>query len=186
MKILLCNSKGGTGKTSLSVLLSHALAEAGRDVSIIDLDPQGTASKWLEELEESPVEIHNPEREYDAVFIDTAPRLDLLPDALKIADVVLIVSSPSPADLWTSRDTARVIQEHHPDARIRILFNNVQANTLLAKTADDLATRIGVPAMKTMIARRQCYQHAALLGWKALNSNAREEIFKAAIEIVSK
>lgn len=29
MNILLCNGKGGTGKTTMAVLLAHALAEAG-------------------------------------------------------------------------------------------------------------------------------------------------------------
>ncbi|PIU18341.1 MAG: hypothetical protein COT18_10740 [Elusimicrobia bacterium CG08_land_8_20_14_0_20_59_10] len=55
MNILLCNGKGGTGKTTLTVLLAHALAEAGKKVAVLDRDPQGTATKWLNECESKKV-----------------------------------------------------------------------------------------------------------------------------------
>lgn len=41
------NSKGGTGKTSTAVNLSHALALRGRSVLLLDFDPQASASVWL-------------------------------------------------------------------------------------------------------------------------------------------
>jgi hypothetical protein len=61
----------------------------------------------------------------------------------------------------------------------------VQSHTLLARDLPDLAARIGVEALTTTISRRQCYQHAALLGWQALDQAAREELFKAALEVVT-
>ena len=71
MNILLCNGKGGTRKTTLSVLLAHALAEAGKKVAVLDHDPQGTATKWLDECEDKKVSHYNHSTKYDAVFIDT-------------------------------------------------------------------------------------------------------------------
>jgi len=70
-------------------------------------------------------------------------------------------------------------------ARLRLLFNGVQANTILARDLPALADRIGIEALKATISRRQCYQHAALIGWTALDAAAREEIFTAALEIIS-
>lgn len=186
MNILLCNGKGGTGKTTLAVLLAHALAEAGKTVAVADHDPQGTATKWLKECESRKVLLYDNGSKYDAVFIDTPPRLDTLAAALASCSVALLVCSPSPADLWTTRDTAATIRPHLPDkARLRILFNGVLCHTVLARELPDLARRIGVKALSTVISRRQCYQHAALLGWQALDQAAREEMFKAALEIVT-
>jgi chromosome partitioning protein len=186
MNILLCNGKGGTGKTTMAVLLAHALAEAGKRVAVLDLDPQGTATAWLRECESSKVGKWQSGIEYDAVFTDTPPRLDKLQAALSTCSVAVLVASPSPADLWTTRDTAAAIRPHlAKGSRLRLLFNGVQASTVLSRDLPDLAARIGVEALTSTISRRQCYQHAALLGWQALDAAAREELFRAALEIVT-
>ncbi len=69
MNILLCNGKGGTGKTTLTVLLAHALAEAGKKVAVLDRDPQGTATQWIKECESKKVALYDHASKYDAVFI---------------------------------------------------------------------------------------------------------------------
>lgn len=187
MIITLCNGKGGSGKTTLAVLLSQALAEAGRRVSLLDLDAQGTATSWLRECDKSmKVLKYESSTDYDAVFIDTPPRLESLPAALASCSIAVIVCSPSPADLWTTRDTAAAIRPNLPkDANLRLLFNGVMPNTILSRDLPLLAKHIGVKALKTTISRRQCYQHAAVVGWAALDRSAREEIFKAALEIIN-
>lgn len=187
MVITFCNGKGGAGKTTLAVLLACALADAGRKVGLRDRDPQRTATRWFEHNKPASLELAVDGRAYDAIIIDTPPRLEspLVHDSLREADKVVLISSPSPADLWTSQDTVQVIKQHHPGSKAAILFNQVQRQTVLARELDGIAGKIGLPALKHSVSRRQAYQHALLLGWKALDAGAREEILQVALEIIT-
>ena len=105
--------------------------------------------------------------------------------AIRRADVIVVVTSPSPADLFTSRDTAELLKKEEAEKRSRLLFNQVQPGTILSRELDELADRIGLKALKSRVHRRQAYQHAVIMGWKSLPGEAREEVFKVALEIAA-
>ncbi len=87
MTITLCNGKGGSGKTTLTILLGAAMAEAGHRVAVLDTDPQKTATRWIEEI--GGLTLFQEDQSYTALLIDTPPRLDCkeFTDAVCRADV---------------------------------------------------------------------------------------------------
>src|ERR1700754_4556067 len=104
-KITVCNGKGGSGKTTATILLGLALVEAGHKAKVLDIDPQNTASRWITDGA-LPLGSDDPSA---TVLIDTPPRLDNpeLSESIRESDIVIVFLSPSPMALFPSQDTAR-------------------------------------------------------------------------------
>lgn len=185
MIISVCNGKGGSGKTTVAMLIALAWqGSSKRRVGLLDLDPQQTATQWIG-VTGALVTIAKPGEPFDVLIIDTPPRLESreLIDAIKRADRVVLVTSPSPTDLFTSRTTVETIKREGAAEKARVLFNKVKPRTRLSRDLDDLAERIGLPSLKSYLHDRQAYQHAALDGWAALTPEMEREVFAVAMEL---
>lgn len=105
--IAMCNLKGGTGKTTSSILIGEGLRRRGKTVSIIDLDPQGSATEWADAASDEntplgfdviPGNARSIRRlpAADFIIIDCPPgNAQLIDAAIAAADRVIIPVSPS-------------------------------------------------------------------------------------------
>lgn len=61
-KIAVTNQKGGVGKTTLTINIAGALSKQGKEVLVVDLDPQGHATEGLglqEKYEKQPPSLYD-------------------------------------------------------------------------------------------------------------------------------
>jgi chromosome partitioning protein len=89
--LAMCNQKGGVGKTTSTINLGAALAETGRRVLLVDLDPQGALSAGLGVAHhELDLTVHNllvePRAAVDDVLLRTRiDGVDLLPSNIDLS-----------------------------------------------------------------------------------------------------
>ena len=87
--LVVANQKGGVGKTTTTINLGTALAAAGEDVLIVDLDPQGNASTGLgidrSERSVSTYDVLVDGKSLAGAAVPTAvPRLSVAPSTLDL------------------------------------------------------------------------------------------------------
>jgi len=87
--IVICNQKGGVGKTTTSINLAAYLAMAGKKVMLIDLDPQANATSGL------GVNKHNIKKSTYHILLEESG----LTDILQKTGVNNLILAPSNLDL---------------------------------------------------------------------------------------
>ena len=88
--IAIANQKGGVGKTTTSINLTAALAEAGKRVLVIDIDPQGNTTSGFgidkNDLDETVYELILGECSInDCIIKDVFPNVSVLPSNVNLA-----------------------------------------------------------------------------------------------------
>jgi len=116
--VSLCNQKGGVGKTTTTINLGAALAEAGRRVLLVDFDPQGALSVGLGvNPHELDLTIYNllMQRDVaiDEVLLKTGvPGLDLLPGNIDLSAAEVQLVSEVAREQTLSRVLAPILGEY--------------------------------------------------------------------------
>lgn len=152
--IALVSMKGGSGKTTVAVHIAVAAAQQGRNVALLDTDPQQSATRWGKRRVASvPVVLTVPPSRLsaelqrcadagtDLAIIDTPPRTgsdNAAQAAAKAADLVLIPCRPSVLDVEAIVDTADRVRAITPAPVVAVLT----ACAPRGRDADQVATAL--------------------------------------------
>ncbi len=156
MIVLIGGEKGGTGKTTIATNLAAMRALAGRDVLIIDTDPQGSANYWAQSRDEEnvnprvaciqkfgkglPKEVQDLAHRYQDIIIDAGGRDSVeLRSALVVAQKAYIPIQPSQFDIWTLGQMDELVETakaFNPDLQARVIISRSSTNPSVHESDD--------------------------------------------------
>lgn len=156
MIILIGGEKGGTGKTTLATNMAAMRALAGRDVLLIDTDPQGSANYWTQSRDEEninprvacvqkfgkglPKEVKDLANRYQDIIIDAGGRDSIeLRSALVVTERLFVPIQPSQFDIWTLNQMEELVETakaFNPDLIAKVIISRSSTNPSVHETDD--------------------------------------------------
>lgn len=173
--IAFVTQKGGSGKSTLCINLAVAAQEAGRSVCILEMDRQATISDWAELRGDQSPEVAQidatqldgvlarlADSHYDFVFIDT-PGVDSpgTLSAIRAADLCVVPSRPTPADLRAFRPTLAAI--YRLKKSFAFVLNQTPARSYRVRDAAEGLVELGILPEVNVVLRND-HQDALGLG----------------------
>ncbi|MBX7224179.1 MAG: AAA family ATPase [Blastocatellia bacterium] len=185
MIVTVTTRKGGAGKSTVTMQLAGALAARGAAVLVVDGDPQASAVQWAAAADEKPFpvpvvnlaaagsridrEILEQAAHFEYTLVDCPPASDspVSRSALWVSNLALVPVNSSPLDLWGAvgiRDVIEDVQAVNEKLHARVVINQCQENTTLAREVIEALEGFGIPAFTTRIGHRTVYRQSAVFG----------------------
>lgn len=172
-KIIVLNAKGGCGKTTIATSLACYFAGQGYQTALMDYDPQGSSSRWLEIREPAlpPIKSIDAVRpktgitrswqlyggsETEIVVIDTPAGITgaKLIDLYHKADTVLVPVMPSIIDLHAIEgflgELGRLFKRGGSGKRLGVIANRVRLKTKSFHAIEQLIAEAGMPLLASL------------------------------------
>jgi chromosome partitioning protein len=172
-KIVVLNPKGGSGKTTLATNLAGYLAVTGRRVALMDLDPQGSSMRWLNQRPATAPPIHGiagydyrssatrswqlrvpSEMRYLVVDSPAAIPAHRLADFTTGAHAIVVPVLPSDIDIHAASrlvaDLLTVARVSRRMGRLGIVANRMRENTLACRKLMTFLDRLSIPVVTTL------------------------------------
>lgn len=194
--IVICNQKGGVGKSTLAFNLAYAF-QNGLNVGLVDSDLQGSLKSLLLMMDgidmvPFPEDLQtlksNPK---DLLIVDTPPYLSVeLPKLFAIADYVLIPSKASFFDVMAVKETIALLkstERNEPNRTAGIVLNMVSAKSKLTEQMMNLLAEHKIPILETKVSNRLSYIRSLISGSvvNGKDKKAKEEIISLANEVIN-
>ena len=180
-KIVVMNPKGGCGKTTLATNLAGWFAHRGPPPTVVDCDPQGFCTRWIESraphrpkvhgvatgplTHRSTIEVH---AESSVVIIDLPAAItgDQLHAFVYLADSLLLPVTPSEIDVYSAtRFIAELLldaQLDRSDRRVGIVANRVRERTKSFAMLMRFLSSLRIPLIGSLRDSQSFVQAAAL------------------------
>jgi chromosome partitioning protein len=178
MMIVLANTKGGVGKSTLASHLTIWAHDLGIKTALLDTDKQKSSSTWLVEAEpkvtvrtastpeECLSEVTALRNSHDLIVADGPAGLDDISRTLLIlSDLAILPLTPSILDLRSVQQAVEIlkfaqgINGGRPDGVI--VLNRMKARDSISKELAEAAKMLGVTVASTVIRDLQAYRDAA-------------------------
>lgn len=187
-KILVINSKGGCGKTTVATNLASYFASHNLETGLLDFDPQGSSIRWLNQRPKSGPSIygvHVASRknntgvtrsfqmrvppETDRMIIDAPAGVTGhdLKELIHLVDTIIIPVLPSSIDIHA---VTRFIEEllvvgkvRQRGVKVAVVANRAKKNTITYKSLERFLKTLKLPFVTTL-RDTQNYIHAAERG----------------------
>lgn len=159
--IMVLNSKGGCGKSTIATNLASYFAVEGKKVALVDYDPQASSLDWLARRPPKAVPIAEVEgykdgmthlaRNTDIVIVDAPARAHgkELTYLVRHADTIIVPVLPSSIDMLAATkflsELKKVGRVARKEVKVAVVANRVREYTLIFEQLDEYLNGMRIP-----------------------------------------